>query len=101
MTTLSRDFTIDLRRLRVLRMLEQRGTVSAAAAALHLTPSAVSQQIAGLARETGVQLLEKRGRGVRLTSRAGCSWSTPRWIEQQLRPRAPTSPPGTPGRLAR
>ena len=70
MSTLSRDFTIDLRRLRVLRMLDQRGTVSAAAAALHLTPSAVSQQIAGLARETGVQLLEKRGRGVRLTGRA-------------------------------
>ncbi len=84
MSTLSRDFTIDLRRLRVLRMLDQHGTVSAAAAALHLTPSAVSQQIAGLARETGVQLLEKRGRGVRLTARAHRLLQHAAVIEEQL-----------------
>ncbi len=47
MEPISRDFTIDLRRLRVLRELEQRGTVAATAEALHLTPSAVSQQLAG------------------------------------------------------
>jgi DNA-binding transcriptional LysR family regulator len=70
MSLSSRDFTIDLRRLRVLRELEQRGTVSATGAALHLTPSAVSQQIAGLARDLGVPLLEKQGRGVRLTGQA-------------------------------
>jgi len=84
MTTLSRDFTIDLRRLRVLRVLEQQGTVSSAAQVLHLTPSAVSQQIAGLARETGVQLLEKRGRGVRLTSRARLLLEHAAVIERQL-----------------
>lgn len=84
MSTLSRNFTIDLRRLRVLRMLEQHGTVSAAASALHLTPSAVSQQIAGLSRETGVQLLEKRGRGVRLTGRARRLLEHAAVIEQQL-----------------
>lgn len=70
MTSVSRDFTIDLRRLRVLRELEQRGTVAATAVALHLTPSAVSQQLAGLSREVGVPLLEKHGRGVRLTGQA-------------------------------
>jgi len=70
MEPLSRDFTIDLRRLRVLRELDQRGTVAATAAALHLTPSAVSQQLAALAREMGVPLLERRGRGVRLTGQA-------------------------------
>lgn len=70
MSLSSRDFTIDLRRLRVLRELEQRRTVSATAAALHLTPSAVSQQIAGLSRDLGVPLLEKQGRGVRLTGQA-------------------------------
>lgn len=75
---------IDLRRLRVLRLLDQHGTVSAAATALHLTPSAVSQQIAGLARETGVQLLEKRGRGVRLTGRARRLLEHAAVIEQQL-----------------
>lgn len=70
METISRDFTFDLRRVRVLHEVQRRGTVSAAAAALHLTPSAVSQQIAGLAKDLGVPLLEKRGRGVALTGQA-------------------------------
>ncbi len=70
MTSISKDFTIDLRRLRVLRELEQRGTVAATAQALHLTPSAVSQQLAGLSREVGVPLLRKHGRSVRLTGQA-------------------------------
>ncbi|HEV7628208.1 MAG TPA: LysR family transcriptional regulator, partial [Streptomyces sp.] len=42
---------IDLRRLRVLRALAEHGTVTATAAALHLTPSAVSQQLRLLARD--------------------------------------------------
>jgi DNA-binding transcriptional LysR family regulator len=58
---------IDLRRLRLLRELEARGTMSAVAHALGFTPSAVSQQLARLERETGLILLEKIGRGVRLT----------------------------------
>ena len=70
MSTFSRDFTIDPRRLRVLREVGLRGTVTGAAAGLHLTPSAVSQQIAALSREMGVPLLEKSGRGVRLTGQA-------------------------------
>ena len=63
----SESFTVDLRRLTVLRELQRRGSLARAAAALHLTPSAVSQQLAALARETGVPLTEKDGRGVRLT----------------------------------
>ena len=43
-------------------------TVTAAAAALHLTPSAVSQQLAALEHEVGHRLLERDGRGVRLTA---------------------------------
>src|ERR671917_1143306 len=61
---------IDLRRLHVLRMLDEHGTVTAAAAALFLTPSAVSQQIRLLGRDIGVELLERVGRGVRLTPAA-------------------------------
>lgn len=38
--------------------------------ALRFTPSAVSQQLAVLERETGVELLERAGRGVRLTDAA-------------------------------
>jgi DNA-binding transcriptional LysR family regulator len=60
----------DLRRLRLLRQLEERGTLSAVAAALGYTPSAVSQQLAVLEKEVGVRLLEKAGRGVRLTDAA-------------------------------
>lgn len=67
---LSRDFTIDLRKLRVLQEVERTGTVSAAAENLHLTPSAVSQQVAGLAKDLGVPLLAKRGRGITLTGQA-------------------------------
>ncbi|MFC8047944.1 LysR family transcriptional regulator [Nocardia sp. NPDC057353] len=54
-------------RLRVLRELADRGTIAAVAAALHSTPSAVSQQLKVLAREAGVPLLEPAGRRVRLT----------------------------------
>ncbi|MGY1650104.1 LysR family transcriptional regulator [Geodermatophilus sp. SYSU D01119] len=57
----------DLRRLRVLRELELRGTLGAVAAALGYTPSAISQQLAVLEREAGAPLLERAGRGVRLT----------------------------------
>jgi DNA-binding transcriptional LysR family regulator len=61
---------LDLRRLRLLRELHQRGTIAAVADALRFTPSAVSQQLAILEREAGVPLLERAGRGVRLTDPA-------------------------------
>jgi len=61
---------LDLRRLRLLRELNQRGTIAAVADALQFTPSAVSQQLAMLEREAGVALLERAGRGVRLTDAA-------------------------------
>jgi DNA-binding transcriptional LysR family regulator len=58
---------LELRRLRLLHELHERGTIAAVADALRFTPSAVSQQLAVLERETGVALLERAGRGVRLT----------------------------------
>ncbi|MGW2590975.1 LysR family transcriptional regulator [Streptomyces sp. NPDC001515] len=58
---------IDARRLRVLRAVADHGTVTAAAAALYLTPSAVSQQLAALEQETGHHLVERGSRGARLT----------------------------------
>src|SRR5919112_6093107 len=61
---------LDLRRLRLLRELAARGTVHAVADALQYTPSAVSQGLAALEREAGVPLLERAGRGVRLTDAA-------------------------------
>src|ERR1051326_4069913 len=61
---------LDLRHLRLLHELHARGTIAAVADALQFTPSAVSQQLAVLERETGVALLERSGRGVRLTDAA-------------------------------
>ena len=57
----------DLRRLRMLRELDERGTLAAVAIALGYTPSAISQQLSVLEKEVGVRLLQKAGRGVRLT----------------------------------
>ena len=64
-----RLYMID-RRLTVLRAVARHGTVTAAAEACHLTPSAVSHQLQALARELDVVLLEHTGRNVRLTAAA-------------------------------
>ncbi len=61
---------LDVRRLRALREVADRGTIAAAADALVLTPSAVSQQLAALAREVGEPLVEPNGRSVHLTAAA-------------------------------
>src|ERR687890_2382976 len=61
---------LELRRLRLLRELHERGTIAAVADALQYRPSAVSQGLATLEREAGVPLLERAGRGVRLTDAA-------------------------------
>ncbi len=55
-------------RLQLLCQLEALGTVRAVAAALHLSASSVSQQLAVLESETGVRLIERTGRRVRLTA---------------------------------
>jgi DNA-binding transcriptional LysR family regulator len=58
---------LDVRRMRVLREVAERGSIAAAAQALSFTPSAVSQQIATLEREAGVALVERGPRSIRLT----------------------------------
>ncbi|WP_052866921.1 MULTISPECIES: LysR family transcriptional regulator [Streptomyces] len=60
----------DIKKLRILRTLGELGTVTATAEALHMTPSAVSQQLTGLAKQLGVTLLQAHGRRVRLTDAA-------------------------------
>jgi DNA-binding transcriptional LysR family regulator len=59
--------TLDVRRLRVLREVAERGSISAAADALFCTPSAVSRQVSALEREVGLTLVERRGRSVAVT----------------------------------
>jgi DNA-binding transcriptional LysR family regulator len=58
---------LDPRRLAVLREFAVRGTIAGAADALSFTPSAVSQQLAQLQREAGVELFRKVGRRLELT----------------------------------
>lgn len=59
---------IDPRRLAVLAAVASAGSVSKAAATLHLTPPAVSQQLLALERETGVTVLDRSGRQATLTA---------------------------------
>ncbi|HYH29756.1 MAG TPA: LysR family transcriptional regulator [Pseudonocardia sp.] len=58
---------MDVQRLRVLRELADRGSVTAVAAALSFTPSAISQQLKALSAEVGLPVTEPSGRGLRLT----------------------------------
>ena len=74
---------LDLRRLRLLRELARRGTITAVAEALSYSPSAVSQQLAALEKEP------PRARRVRLTPKPISSSRTPRsflrrWNEPKL-----------------
>jgi DNA-binding transcriptional LysR family regulator len=57
-------------RLRLLQMVDQLGTVTGAAQALHYTPSAASYQLRQLGAEHDVRLMEPHGRGIRLTAAA-------------------------------
>lgn len=61
-------YMLDVRRMQVLRAVVTSGSVTAAAANLGYTPSAVSQQIGVLEKEAGIALLERFGRGVRPTA---------------------------------
>lgn len=57
-------------RLRMLQLVAHHGTITAAAEALHYTPSAVSHQLRQLSAELGADLVIQQGRGVRLTPAA-------------------------------
>lgn len=61
---------LDLNRLAMLRAIGVHGSITRAAAALGYTPSAVSQQVTKLERETHAQLLERTSTGVELTPSA-------------------------------
>jgi DNA-binding transcriptional LysR family regulator len=58
---------LNLTRLRMLREVAHRGSITAAAQSLSYSPSGVSQQVAALEHEVGAALLERVGRGIRLT----------------------------------
>jgi DNA-binding transcriptional LysR family regulator len=59
---------LDIQRMRVFRAVVAAGSVSGAATSLGYTPSAVSQHLKSLQRETGLVLVERRGRGIEPTA---------------------------------
>ncbi len=58
---------LDLARLRILAAVARTGSLTAAARELHYSQPSVSHHLARLEEETGAQLLQRVGRGVRLT----------------------------------
>lgn len=66
--TIKLEYMLDVRRMQMLAAVVSNGSVTAAAARLGYTPSAISQQVAALEKEAGTELLERVGRGVRPTA---------------------------------
>ncbi len=58
---------MDVHRLRVLRAVVADGSIQGAAASLGYTPSAISQHLTALQKETGLRLLQRCGRGIEPT----------------------------------
>ncbi len=58
---------LDLTRLRVLAAVAEHGSMTAAAAALHYAQPSVSHHLSRLEAETGAVLVQRVGRGIRLT----------------------------------
>jgi len=58
---------VDVHRLRVLRAVVADGSIHGAAASLGYTPSAISQHLTTLQKETGLTLLQRSGRGIEPT----------------------------------
>src|SRR6266496_751704 len=58
---------LDIHRLRIFRAVVAAGSINGAASNLGYTPSAISQHLAALQKETGLALVERVGRGIQLT----------------------------------
>lgn len=76
---------MEVRRMLLLTEAADRGSISAAAEALEITPSAASQQIARLEEEAGQPLVERLPRGVRLTDAGEAVAVRGRRIRSELR----------------
>jgi len=75
---------LDVRRLAVLRSVVETGSIQAAATLLGYTPSAISQHVAALQRETGTLLMKRHGRGIRPTDAGRLLASHARQIQTQI-----------------
>ena len=68
---------LDVTRLRVLVAVARYGSVTAAARALNYAQPSVSHHLARLEAETGTKLIQRAGRGIRLTDAGRSSPSAP------------------------
>jgi DNA-binding transcriptional LysR family regulator len=59
---------LDVNRLRVIDAVARHGSVTAAAKELHYSQPSVTHHLSRLEAETGAQLLQRVGRGIRLTA---------------------------------
>jgi DNA-binding transcriptional LysR family regulator len=66
-----RELAVELEQLRTFAAVARLGSLSAASEAVHLSQPAVSRQVQALERRLGARLLERSGRGVRLTEAGG------------------------------
>ena len=98
---------LDVTRLRVIDAVARHGSVTAAAKELHYSQPSVSHHLARLEAETGAQLLQRVGRGIRLTP-AGPAAGRPRGGDHRpdrrrrrgaVRPRRADRRPRAAGRL--
>ncbi len=76
---------VSLKGVRAFEAVARLGSFRAAAAELNLTPSAVSHAVTGLERDMGVALIDRQGRGARLTARGEAFHHHARLAFEQLR----------------
>lgn len=76
---------LDVRRLLLLAEVARQGSITAAAAALSYTTSAVSQQVSRLEAEAGQPLLERHARGISLTEAGTALLARAGRIDRELR----------------
>ena len=75
---------MEIRQLQILRELGERGSVTAVAEALYVTPSAISQQLRLLQRSVAVPLTERQGRRLALTDAGRALAASAREVETAL-----------------
>jgi DNA-binding transcriptional ArsR family regulator len=86
--------SIDILRLRVLAVIAAQESVTKAAKHLNYSQPAVSHHLARLEAETGARLVQRVGRGIRLTASGSPASSrrSPRWCRTPRAPCAASTP---------